>query len=44
MIFSTMPLAWIAEHLYMGSRGYVACLLQRSRSVSLRNTLGCLPI
>jgi REP element-mobilizing transposase RayT len=28
---TTMPLAWIAERLSMGSRGYLAWLLQRAR-------------
>jgi len=26
---TTMPLAWIAERLHMGSRGHLAWLLQR---------------
>jgi hypothetical protein len=29
---TTMPLSWIAEQLHMGSRGYLAWLLQRSKS------------
>lgn len=38
---TTMPLAWIAEHPHMGSRGYVAWLLQRSRSVSSSDSQEC---
>ena len=41
---TTMPLAWIAEHLHMGSRGYVAWLLQRSTAVSSGDTQGFLAI
>jgi hypothetical protein len=41
---TTMPLAWIAEHLHMGSRGYVAWLLQRSTVVSSGDTQGFLAI
>ena len=26
---TTMPLAWIAERLNMGTRGHLACLLQQ---------------
>ena len=41
---TTMPLAWLAEHLHMGSRGYVAWLLQRSAPVPSSNSQGLLGI
>ncbi len=36
---TTMPLAWIADRLHMGSRGYLAWLLGRRRKVSPPSSL-----
>ena len=35
---TTMPLGWIAQQLHMGTRGYLAWLLQRSKAVSPADT------
>ena len=34
---TTMPLAWIAERLCMGTRGHLAWLLQQRRNASGRD-------
>ena len=41
---TTMPLAWIAERLNMGSRGYLAWLLQHTTPASSANGQCLLPI
>ena len=32
---TTMPMAWVAERLSMGSRGYLTCLLQKHKPDAL---------